>query len=86
MLKVKVGVPPKVVSPFIKFCRYTALFSGLIYGRSRYNSLVAKEKIIQEEENRIRAIRDARLKAENDAAVKVEMNNLAQDFGMSKRL
>merc|ERR1711964_47364 len=83
-LNMATAVAPKAVSPLIKFCRYSALIGGLLYGRMRYNSLVAKEKVIQEEENKIRAIRDARLKAEKIAAVNTEMNNLAKDFGVQK--
>ncbi|XP_029645104.1 ATP synthase subunit e, mitochondrial [Octopus sinensis] len=78
------AVAPVAVSPLIKFCRYTALFSGILYGHFRYKSLSKKEVIIQEEENKIRAIRDARIKQETDAAVAAEMAVLGKEFGVTK--
>ena len=47
---------------------YCMLYNIIFYFLSHTDSLVEKEKGIQEEENKIRAIRDARLKAEKIAA------------------
>ncbi|XP_032903588.1 ATP synthase subunit e, mitochondrial-like [Amblyraja radiata] len=44
-------VPPVQVSPFIKMARYSALFVGIIYGKTRYDYL----KPVAEEERRIEA-------------------------------
>ena len=52
----------------LQFGRYAALITGFGYGSMRYGQLARKEKVIQEEENAIRARRDARLSAERKAA------------------
>ncbi|GAB1604295.1 ATP synthase subunit e, mitochondrial-like [Argonauta hians] len=76
------SVAPVAVSPLIKFARYTALLTGIAYGHFRYKSLSAKEVVIQAEENKIRAIRDARIKRETECATQMEMNALGKEFGI----
>ncbi|KAK6174305.1 hypothetical protein SNE40_017613 [Patella caerulea] len=73
---------PKQISPLIRFGRWTALISGVIYGASRLRSLTAKEVDIQKHENEIRARRDARLKRERERDSLVEMQALAKEAGV----
>ncbi|XP_071090639.1 ATP synthase subunit e, mitochondrial-like [Haliotis cracherodii] len=75
---------PKSISPLIRFGRYAALITGVIYGSSRLNRLSAKEVVIQEQEDKLRVIREAKLKAEKIQAEKVEMAMLAKEAGIAQ--
>ncbi|KAL8607098.1 hypothetical protein ACOMHN_008684 [Nucella lapillus] len=75
---------PKQVSALIRFGRYAALITGFIYGSSHLRSLTKKEAIIQEHENKLKAVRDVKLKAEKDRATQVEMDALGAECGVIK--
>ncbi|XP_063867578.1 ATP synthase subunit e, mitochondrial-like [Scylla paramamosain] len=75
------GAPVRV-SPLIKFGRWTALVTGILYGRSHFNSLKAKEAVIREEETKKQAIRDAQLAEEKLKNNKQEMIYLAGEAGV----
>lgn len=47
--------PPKQnISPLIRFARWSALLTGIVYGVTRYNYLARREVDIQKHENEIR--------------------------------
>ncbi|XP_076067567.1 ATP synthase, subunit E [Oratosquilla oratoria] len=75
------GAPVRV-SPLIKFSRYTALVVGLLYGSSRFKTLSAKEKVIQEEEAKLAAIREAEMAEEKKRLGREEMLYLAKEAGV----
>ncbi|CAF0737541.1 unnamed protein product [Didymodactylos carnosus] len=41
---------PKNVSPFIRACRWGLLLTGVVYGRSHYKTVKAKEEKVHEKE------------------------------------
>ncbi|KAL6429802.1 hypothetical protein ACFW04_007588 [Cataglyphis niger] len=55
---------PLRVSPFIKFCRWSLLLSGIAYGVYHQRRLSRKENARREEELRLKPIRDAKLAEE----------------------
>ncbi|KAL3865141.1 hypothetical protein ACJMK2_006762 [Sinanodonta woodiana] len=73
---------PRNVSPLIRAARYVALTSGIVYGYRRYNKLAEQEKVIQEEENKIRAINAQRRKEKQEKALAVQMAELAKEVGI----
>ncbi|XP_064603753.1 uncharacterized protein LOC135469144 [Liolophura sinensis] len=73
---------PKAVSPLIRFARYAAFGSGLLYGIFRLRSLEKKEVVIQEHENKIRAQIAERVAREKAIASKAEMDGLAKEAGI----
>lgn len=75
---------PRNVSPLIRFGRYAALISGFLYGSWHYRSLAKKEERIQEHENKIKAIRNAKIKAEKERQYNLEMNALGKECGIVK--
>ncbi|XP_025093954.1 ATP synthase subunit e, mitochondrial-like [Pomacea canaliculata] len=74
--------PPKAVSPLIRFGRYTALLAGFMYGASNLKRLTRKEEKIQEHENKLRAIRNAKHQAEKEKLAKLEMDALGREVGV----
>ncbi|XP_045127798.1 ATP synthase subunit e, mitochondrial-like [Portunus trituberculatus] len=75
------GAPVRV-SPLIKFGRWTALVTGILYGRSHFNGLKAKEVVIREEEAKKQAIRDVQLAEEKLKHNRQEMIYLAGEAGV----
>jgi len=73
---------PRNVSPFIRFCRWGLLLTGITYGHFHYKYLERKEVGIQARENKIREKRDARLKEERDRSIQLEMNALGKEAGI----
>jgi len=73
---------PRNISPFIRFCRWGLLLTGITYGHFHYKYLERKEVSIQARENKIREKRDARLKEEHDRSIQVEMSALAKEAGI----
>jgi len=73
---------PRNVSPFIRFCRWSLLLTGVGYGHFHYKYLERKEVSIQVRENKIREKRDARLKEEHERSMAVEMAALAKEAGV----
>merc|ERR1712244_113100 len=71
------------ISPLIRAGRYAALITGFFYGKAHLQTLTKQEEGIQEHENKLRAARDARLKAEKDANAALEMNALGKECGVS---
>ncbi|KAK7076017.1 Hydrogen ion transmembrane transporter activity protein, partial [Halocaridina rubra] len=64
------------------FGRWSALIVGLLYGRSHYKSLAAKEVIIREEEAKQAVIREAKLAEEKVKLNRSEMLILAKEAGV----
>jgi len=73
---------PRSVSPFIRFCRWSLLLTGIAYGHFHYKYLERKEVGIQARENKIRERRDTRLAEERNRAINVEMSALAKEAGV----
>ncbi|XP_069183036.1 ATP synthase subunit e, mitochondrial [Procambarus clarkii] len=73
---------PVRVSPLIKFGRWTALLVGVIYGRSHYNSLSARETLLREEEAKHAVVRNAQLAEEKAKFNRDEMIYLAEQAGV----
>ncbi|XP_014489382.1 PREDICTED: ATP synthase subunit e, mitochondrial [Dinoponera quadriceps] len=70
---------PLRVSPFIKFCRWSLLLTGIAYGaffQSRYSK---KEIARREEELRLKPIRDAKLAEERRLRL-IEEQKIIQDL------
>ncbi|KAK2163678.1 hypothetical protein LSH36_75g05032 [Paralvinella palmiformis] len=75
---------PKNVSALIRFSRWAALGTGLMYGLVRFSYLKRKEARLQEADTKIREAREAKLKAEKDAKAKAELDDLAKEAGIAK--
>ncbi|XP_076466381.1 uncharacterized protein LOC143297782 [Babylonia areolata] len=75
---------PRQVSALIRAGRYGALIAGFLYGSYHLRSLTKKEEVIQEHENKLRAARDAKLKAEKDKLSELEMTALGKECGVVK--
>ncbi|KAK7109507.1 ATP synthase subunit e, mitochondrial-like [Littorina saxatilis] len=75
---------PRQISPLIRFGRYAALFTGLVYGSYHLRSLTNKEEAIQEHENKLKVVRDARMKMEKERNTEVEMTALGRECGVVK--
>ncbi|KAL5022426.1 hypothetical protein ScPMuIL_001581 [Solemya velum] len=73
---------PKAISPAIRFGRYAALLTGMLYGYTRLGSLTAKEKVIQEHENKIKAARAIQQAEDRARKTNVEMQSLAGEMGI----
>jgi len=72
---------PRNVSPFIRFCRWSLLLTGVTYGHFHLKHLEKKETKIQAYEDKIREKRDARLAIEREHKLKDEMDMLAKETG-----
>ncbi|KAG7174451.1 ATP synthase subunit e, mitochondrial-like [Homarus americanus] len=73
---------PVRVSPLIKFGRWAALLTGVLYGRSHFKSLSAKEVIIREEEGKQAVVRNVQLAEEKAKFTRGEMIYLAEQAGV----
>merc|ERR1711976_793077 len=72
------------ISPLIRFSRYAALAAGFFYGSWNLRNLTKREEEVQEHENKIRSVREAKLKAEKDKYVQAEMEALGKETGVIK--
>ncbi|XP_068241910.1 ATP synthase subunit e, mitochondrial [Palaemon carinicauda] len=70
------------VSPLIKFGRWTALITGILYGSSHFKTLSAKEAIIREEEAKQAVIREKQLAEEKAVLNRAELLVLAKEAGV----
>ncbi|KAH0949067.1 hypothetical protein HN011_004701 [Eciton burchellii] len=59
---------PLRVSPFIKFCRWSLLLTGIAYGAFHHRRYSRKENARREEELRLKPMRDAKLAEEKKLA------------------
>ncbi|XP_015912620.1 ATP synthase subunit e, mitochondrial [Parasteatoda tepidariorum] len=75
--------PPLRVSPFIRACRYGALFTGVVYGTLRFKYLKRKETKIRDYNQKQKAILNAKLEEENKAATRKEMLYLAEQCNVT---
>ncbi|XP_037786583.1 ATP synthase subunit e, mitochondrial-like [Penaeus monodon] len=75
------GAPVRV-SPLIKFGRWAALLTGVLYGSTHFKTLKAKETIVREEEAKQAAIRNAQLLEEKKKMNREEMITLAGQAGV----
>ncbi|CAG5122494.1 unnamed protein product [Candidula unifasciata] len=76
------AAPKSNISPLIRFARWTALFTGIVYGVTRYNYLYRREVEIQKHENEIRErhrIKMEQLRKQNEEA---EMLALGKEAGV----
>merc|ERR1711881_564509 len=78
-------LPPKAVSPLIKAGRYGALLAGILYGQYRFKQLVVIEQQIQAKDDLVRAEIKCRGEEKVAAASKIEMANLAVEFGVTPK-
>ncbi|XP_012229447.1 ATP synthase subunit e, mitochondrial [Linepithema humile] len=63
---------PLRVSPFIKFCRWSLLLTGIAYGAYHQRRLSNRENARREEELKLKPIRDAKLAEEKRLATLAE--------------
>ncbi|GAB1860521.1 ATP synthase subunit e, mitochondrial [Camponotus japonicus] len=75
---------PLRVSPFIKFCRWSLLFTGIIYGAYHQRRLSKRENARREEELKLKPMRDAKLAEEKRLAQLVEQKMFDEMFAPSK--
>ncbi|KAK4299463.1 hypothetical protein Pmani_028249 [Petrolisthes manimaculis] len=71
------GAPVRV-SPLIKFGRWAALLTGIVYGSSHFKTLQARENIIREEEGKKAVIRNEQLALEKQKLNREGMIYLAE--------
>lgn len=70
---------PLRVSPFIKFCRWSLLLTGIAYGAYHQRRLSRRENARREEELKLKPIRDAKLAEERKQALLAEQK-MFDDF------
>ncbi|XP_050458421.1 ATP synthase subunit e, mitochondrial [Cataglyphis hispanica] len=75
---------PLRVSPFIKFCRWSLLLSGIAYGAYHQRRLSRIENARREEELRLKPIRDAKLAEEKRLSILAEQKMLEELFNPPK--
>ncbi|KAL6429801.1 hypothetical protein ACFW04_007588 [Cataglyphis niger] len=75
---------PLRVSPFIKFCRWSLLLSGIAYGVYHQRRLSRKENARREEELRLKPIRDAKLAEEKRLSLLAEQKMFDELFNPPK--
>ncbi|KOX80220.1 hypothetical protein WN51_08397 [Melipona quadrifasciata] len=71
---------PVQVSPFIKFCRWSLLLTGVVYGIYHQRRLSKKENALREQELKEKPIRDAKIAAEKKRLQDAEMKMLNDLF------
>ncbi|KYN36393.1 hypothetical protein ALC56_09353 [Trachymyrmex septentrionalis] len=84
MSTVELNPKPLRVSPFIKFCRWSLLLTGIAYGAYHQRRLKRKEDARRAEELRLKPMRDAKLAEEKRLALIVEQKMLDEWFTPSK--
>jgi len=75
-------LPAVNVSPLIRFGRWTALISGIMWGIHRHRVNTKKENAYQEYEAKQKVVRDAKAAIEKKRAVREEMLYLAKESGV----
>ncbi|CAG5123902.1 unnamed protein product [Candidula unifasciata] len=79
-------LPPKQnISPLIRFSRWVALISGIVYGAFKYNYLSEQEVEIQKHENEIREQYRIKKAAEKKKLEAEEMAALGREAGVLPR-
>lgn len=76
----KFSQPPVRVSPVVKLGRWTLLLLGIYYGSSKRKYLIKREGAVREEEEKNKAIRDAKIKEEKDRLDAEEIASLVAIF------
>ncbi|XP_070150399.1 ATP synthase subunit e, mitochondrial [Polyergus mexicanus] len=75
---------PLRVSPFIKFCRWSLLLTGIAYGAYHQRRLSRRENARREEELKLKPIRDAKLAEEKRLALLAEQKMFDELLNPSK--
>ncbi|XP_072746031.1 uncharacterized protein Atpsyne [Anoplolepis gracilipes] len=75
---------PLRVSPFIKFCRWSLLLTGIVYGAYHQRRLSKRENARREEELRLKPMRDAKLAEEKRLALLAEQKMFDELFNPPK--
>nr|ADC34229.1 mitochondrial ATP synthase e chain [Solenopsis invicta] len=75
---------PLRVSPFIKFCRWSLLLTGIAYGAYHHRRLKRKEDARRAEELRLKPVRDAKLAEEKRLSLLAEQKMFDELFNLSK--
>ncbi|EZA55283.1 hypothetical protein DMN91_006607 [Ooceraea biroi] len=76
---------PLRVSPFIKFCRWSLLVTGIAYGAFHHRRYSKRENARREEELRLKPMRDAKLAEEKRLAKIAEDKMLEELMTPSKK-
>ncbi|KYM98877.1 PREDICTED: ATP synthase subunit e, mitochondrial [Cyphomyrmex costatus] len=84
MSAVELNPKPLRVSPFIKFCRWSLLLTGIAYGAYHQRRLKRREDARRAEELRLKPMRDAKLAEERRLAVMAEEKMLDEYFNPPK--
>ncbi|XP_029176685.1 uncharacterized protein LOC114944808 [Nylanderia fulva] len=75
---------PLRVSPFIKFCRWSLLLTGIVYGAYHQRRLSRRENARREEELKLKPVRDAQLAEERKRALIAEQKMFDEMFNPPK--
>ncbi|KAL0118898.1 hypothetical protein PUN28_009492 [Cardiocondyla obscurior] len=67
---------PLRVSPFIKFCRWSLLLTGIVYGAYHHRRFKKREDARRAEDLRLKPVRDAQLAEEKRLALIAEQKML----------
>ncbi|XP_018376670.1 PREDICTED: ATP synthase subunit e, mitochondrial [Trachymyrmex cornetzi] len=81
---VELNPRPLRVSPFIKFCRWSLLLTGIAYGAYHQRRLKKKEDARRAEELRLKPMRDAKLAEEKRISLIAEQKMLDEFFAPPK--
>ncbi|XP_012543723.1 ATP synthase subunit e, mitochondrial [Monomorium pharaonis] len=76
---------PLRVSPFIKFCRWSLLLTGIVYGAYHHRRYKRKEDARRAEELRLKPARDAKLAEEKKLALIAEQKMLDEFFAPKEK-
>ncbi|CAL1539665.1 unnamed protein product [Lymnaea stagnalis] len=78
--------PPKQnISPLIRFSRWTALFTGIVYGVYRYRYLARREIDIQKHESEILEKHREKMAILKKQKETEEMNALGREAGVAAK-
>ncbi|CAL1685834.1 unnamed protein product [Lasius platythorax] len=75
---------PLRVSPFIKFCRWSLLLTGIAYGAYHQRRLSRRENARKEEELKLKPMRDAKLAEEKRLSLLAEQKMFDELFNPPK--
>ncbi|KYQ59424.1 hypothetical protein ALC60_01597 [Trachymyrmex zeteki] len=84
MSTVELNPKPLRVSPFIKFCRWSLLLTGIAYGAYHHRRLKKREDARRAEELRLKPMRDAKLAEEKRLSLIAEQKMLDEFFAPAK--
>ncbi|XP_011629749.1 ATP synthase subunit e, mitochondrial [Pogonomyrmex barbatus] len=80
MSSAELNPAPLRVSPFIKFCRWSLLLTGIAYGAYHQRRLKKREDARRAEELRLKPMRDAKLAEEKRLALLAEQKMFDEFF------